>query len=497
MPGPGGRRPRRRAAVVTLAGLAGVALLGVAVAVGQPRLSWRLRPADNRLQLGLAVGSGPLAGWLLDHAGLELAGRRRGQHAVQQLRPGERVRERVELAGLPPRTELVTLRVPPAPQLRLSRLAARTLELRFDVRVGAVLAAPGRAAPGVVAATGTAVRLARTARPQRLRLRVTARDGEQTQLVVRIPPLAAVAWTAGPARLGRRTPLLVRFAQPIRWGRGRAGLPLAPAVAGRWETVGTSTLRFVPRSGWPRGGRLRVVVPAAAPLAGRDGALVASGAVALLLPSPRRSPGRRARRPRGGRPGSPPGPTIPVYSFGNPARGRLYITIDDGWFPSVGVLRLMRRFHLPITTFLIADAVREDIPFWRAFVAAGGVIEDHTVSHPDLNTLTPRGALLQWAANRVRLQRWLGRSPTLGRPPYGDADPSVLRAARLAGLRGIVLWSATDTNGRIQTWNGEPLEAGEIILLHWDPGLTGELQRLVSLIRARHLTPAPLVPGLF
>jgi peptidoglycan/xylan/chitin deacetylase (PgdA/CDA1 family) len=185
-------------------------------------------------------------------------------------------------------------------------------------------------------------------------------------------------------------------------------------------------------------------------------------------------------------------PTIPLYSFASPAGHAVYITVDDGWTPSPQVLAIMRSSHLPVTAFLIAQAARQDLPYWRAFVQAGGTVGDHTVSHPDLNRLSLGRATAQWGQARLALGRWLGRDPVLGRPPYGAVDPTVQAAAYRGGLKMLVGWSATADSDGIRTWDGRPLTAGEIVLLHWVPGLGQQLTRLLAVIRARHLHPMPL-----
>ena len=186
-----------------------------------------------------------------------------------------------------------------------------------------------------------------------------------------------------------------------------------------------------------------------------------------------------------------------LYCFANPAGRAIYITIDDGWTPSAEVLTLMHQTYLPITAFLIAEAADEHLSYWKAFVAAGGMIGDHTVSHPYLTKLTLAKATSQWGQARKALGRWLGQTPVVGRPPYGAFDRKVEVAAARGGLTALAGWSATMSGNRIQTWNGKPLSPGEIVILHWVPGLGHQLTVLLAAIRALHLHPTPLTPASF
>jgi peptidoglycan/xylan/chitin deacetylase (PgdA/CDA1 family) len=186
-----------------------------------------------------------------------------------------------------------------------------------------------------------------------------------------------------------------------------------------------------------------------------------------------------------------------LYCFARSAGRAIYITIDDGWTPSAEVLDLMHQTYLPITAFLIANAARQNLSYWKAFVAAGGMIGDHTVSHPYLTRLTLRQAKAQWGQDRTLLGGWLGQTPAVGRPPYGASDPAVEVAAARGGLTALAGWSATMSGDRIETWNGKPLSPGEIVILHWVPGLGHQLTALLAAIRARHLNPTPLTPASF
>jgi len=190
-------------------------------------------------------------------------------------------------------------------------------------------------------------------------------------------------------------------------------------------------------------------------------------------------------------------PEVPLYSFASPAHRAIYITVDDGWTPSREVLAIIRRTHLPVTAFLIQQAARQNLPYWRAFVQAGGMVGDHTVSHPNLTKLTLGNATEQWGQARRTLGRWLGRTPVLGRPPYGAFNPVVQAAAYRGGLKTLVGWSATADGDGIHAWNGRRLAPGEIVLLHWIPGLGHQLTKLLKVIHARHLHPLPLTPASF
>jgi peptidoglycan/xylan/chitin deacetylase (PgdA/CDA1 family) len=300
----------------------------------------------------------------------------------------------------------------------------------------------------------------------------------------------AVARVAVPA--GQRTQLVVQVSGPLPVSRTLA-VSLPP------------TLRVITT----RHGRGGVMVTLSSAL--RRGPHRLCGANAVSFPAPHRvvvarSPQIcRARLTVTARDGEqavvrvavPALPSVPLYAFASPAGQAVYITVDDGWTPSPQVLAIMRSSHLPVTAFLIAEAARQDLPYWRSFVQAGGTIGDHTVSHPFLTRLSLAQATSQWGQARLTLGHWLGREPVMGRPPYGAFDPTVQAAAYRGGLRALVGWSATMDSDGIQTWDGRPLTAGEIVLLHWVPGLGHQLVRLLAVIRSRHLHPMPLTPASF
>ena len=195
-------------------------------------------------------------------------------------------------------------------------------------------------------------------------------------------------------------------------------------------------------------------------------------------------------------PVTPPPVTPRLISTGPPQNGVFYITIDDGWFPNYSVLALMQQQHVPITTFLISDAAATHVDFWMSFLNAGGEIEDHTINHPNLTALSRAAMDAQWRGAADRLQAMLGVTPVLGRPPYGYVNPAVVASASRAGLHGVVMWTATMNRGSLATADGQPLRAGEIVLMHWTSDVYLNLLTVLQLGRAAGLHPALLGPAL-
>jgi peptidoglycan/xylan/chitin deacetylase (PgdA/CDA1 family) len=317
--------------------------------------------------------------------------------------------------------------------------------------------------------------------------------------VVLVAVLSLVALIAG--CLGRSGPAPVQLARrPPLTRTLKVSVPRPPrivasgAASGRWLVYTSDPLRPGP----PRAlcGTDQVSLVAPTQLAVSESATACQAQLQLTARSgeqtivPVTIPALSAAKVRAVR-------VAPLYCFANPAGRAIYITIDDGWTPSAEVLALMHQTYLPITAFLIANAAQENLSYWKAFVAAGGMIGDHTVSHPYLTKLTLAKATSQWGRARTALGRWLGQAPAVGRPPYGAFNRKVEVAAARAGLAAVAGWSATMSGSRIQTWDGKPLSPGEIVILHWVPGLGHQLTALLAVIRALHLNPTPLTLASF
>lgn len=173
----------------------------------------------------------------------------------------------------------------------------------------------------------------------------------------------------------------------------------------------------------------------------------------------------------------------------------VFLTIDDGVFEDPVFLALVRRQHLRFTIFLTnSEAGGRRAAYFSALQRAGAVIEDHTLTHPRLTRLSATARSHEvWAAARDD-RVVFGRRAQLLRPPYGSWNAAVLATAKACGLHAVVGWDAVmPQTGRLQTWFGRPvLHPGDIVLMHFLPGMTGQVRRLEAILAAQHLRLALL-----
>ena len=186
-----------------------------------------------------------------------------------------------------------------------------------------------------------------------------------------------------------------------------------------------------------------------------------------------------------------PGPHAPILSRIDTTDPVVFLTIDDGLVQDPAVVEYLRKTKIPVTIFPTPPFVNENPAYFEAIHALGASVQDHTVNHKNLTTLSP-GEQQREICNVIpAFAARFGQSPWMLRPPGGAVNSSVQYAARSCGLRVIVLWRATMNDGRLETQGGT-LRAGDIVLLHFRNDLRHNLEVVVAEAKAQGLRPARL-----
>ncbi len=172
----------------------------------------------------------------------------------------------------------------------------------------------------------------------------------------------------------------------------------------------------------------------------------------------------------------------------------VFITIDDGYKTDPRVLDLLAQRGVTASAFVLADhALDNNAVYWKKLVEQGGSVEDHSMTHRDFKTLSPEEQRGEICGAADRIQQVLGTRPVLFRPPYGSTTAEMPSLASQCGIYAILKWSVEIDRGEWKIAPGEELDAGDIVLMHWEDGIYDELVDLFNQMDARGLTAANIL----
>jgi peptidoglycan-N-acetylglucosamine deacetylase len=185
----------------------------------------------------------------------------------------------------------------------------------------------------------------------------------------------------------------------------------------------------------------------------------------------------------------PPAPVVSAVETSDPV---VFITIDDGWFHDPAAAKILLDRRIPASLFVLPDAYSYDSQYFRKLLDHGpSRLENHGLTHPDLTTLDTAGQRTELCGARQKHLAAFGSEPRLTRPPFGSFNEDTRTAARACGSTAVVSWTHDQT-----TWTTPPppprLQRGDIVLLHFTPGLTADLERVLAAADAAGLKPARL-----
>ncbi|MFC7272423.1 polysaccharide deacetylase family protein [Paractinoplanes rhizophilus] len=188
----------------------------------------------------------------------------------------------------------------------------------------------------------------------------------------------------------------------------------------------------------------------------------------------------------------PDGDRVPYLSRVPVTQPVAFLTMDDGYLKNPEAVKLFAAAGIPVTLFLTTDTIQDDVAFFDRLRTYGAVIEAHTISHPELAGRSYGFQRRQICDGTDRLEQWYGRRPVLFRPPFGDKDSTTLRVAKECGIKAAFMWKETVHKGIVRYQEGNKVQPGDIILMHFRPAFVKDFLAALRAIHQAGLTPALL-----
>jgi peptidoglycan/xylan/chitin deacetylase (PgdA/CDA1 family) len=179
---------------------------------------------------------------------------------------------------------------------------------------------------------------------------------------------------------------------------------------------------------------------------------------------------------------------------GSPRRREVALTFDDGpspWTPKL--VKALRRLHAHATFFPIGYAIERYPRYLKLVHRSGFTIGDHTMTHPQMSTLSGPRQLPEIDGQARLLRSAKVPYPRLFRPPYGSFDKNTLGLLQERRML-MVMWSVNPEDyyrpgsGIIVERVLEAVRPGAIVLMHDGGGDRSETVAAVPRIvrRLRH-----------
>lgn len=133
-------------------------------------------------------------------------------------------------------------------------------------------------------------------------------------------------------------------------------------------------------------------------------------------------------------------------SYGDRFGKKVVFTFDDGPNPAYTpkLLDLLKKYNIKATFFVLGQNVKRYPDIIRRIVNEGHTLGNHSYDHPAMTTLSNEEIKKQLALTQNAVNNALGYNYPLRqfRPPYGDVNERVIRAASEAGATQMILWNA-------------------------------------------------------
>lgn len=180
-----------------------------------------------------------------------------------------------------------------------------------------------------------------------------------------------------------------------------------------------------------------------------------------------------------------------LYWAGSAQDKKVALTFDDGpedyWTPKI--LDILKEKNVKATFFVIGKQAEKYPEILKRIVEEGHVIGNHTYNHSNLVKLDTQAVTNEIEGGAATINRIIGKTPKLVRPPFGFHDEKV--DAVIGGAKEIIILWSLDT----EDWKGldsatvknrvlPKMKNGFIVLQHdgVNPHLEGTVEALPDII---------------
>ena len=164
---------------------------------------------------------------------------------------------------------------------------------------------------------------------------------------------------------------------------------------------------------------------------------------------------------------------LPVYGVGR-SDDRIALTIDAAWDADKTpfILDTLDKYSVKATFFLCGVWVKQYPDYVKEIARRGHEIGNHSLTHPHMSRMDAIGIQKELRDLDDMLEELTGKRSTLFRPPFGEYNDTVIKAAREAGYeviqwsRDTVDWKQDRSAQTILKKKKKKLQSGDIILCH-------------------------------
>ena len=154
----------------------------------------------------------------------------------------------------------------------------------------------------------------------------------------------------------------------------------------------------------------------------------------------------------------------------------IFLGVDDGDIKSPEALAFFESRKWPVSLFINQIHYGKNPGYFKSIVATGATIENHTNTHPNLLKLGFEQQKKEICESQKTHQDTFGATPKLFRPPFGNYNKDTQRAVKECGMIALINWKARVDEGKVWYQNGDKLNRGEIVLMHFRPQIMGDLE---------------------